>query len=35
MFADQHDPVTDEHLGWQLLPEDYANIIMNVLERKQ
>ena len=35
MFADQHDPVTDEHLGWQLFPEDYANIIMNVLERKE
>lgn len=35
MFADQHDPVADEHLGWQLRPEDYANIIMNVLERKK
>ena len=34
MFADQHDPVTDEHLGWQLMPDHYANIIMNVLERK-
>ena len=34
MFADQHDPVADEHLGWQLFPEDYANIIMNVLERR-
>ncbi len=34
MFADQHDPVTDDHMGWQLFPEDYANIIMNVLERK-
>ncbi len=35
MFADQHDPVTDEHLGWQLSPEDYANIILNVLERRE
>ncbi len=34
MFADQHDPVNDEHMGWQLFPEDYANIILNVLERK-
>ena len=35
MLADQHDPVTDEHLGWQLFPEDYANILMNVLERRE
>lgn len=34
MFADQHDPVANEHLGWQLFPDHYANIIMNVLERK-
>ncbi|MCR5005412.1 MAG: hypothetical protein K6A77_05870, partial [Clostridiales bacterium] len=35
MFADQYDPVEGENLGWQLFPEDYANIIMNVLERKE
>ncbi len=35
MFADQFDPVTQENLGWQLMPTDYANIIMNVLERKE
>jgi len=33
MFADQFDPVTGENLGWQLMPADDANIIMNVLER--
>ena len=34
LFADQHDPVTDDHMGWQLFPADYANILMNVLERE-
>ena len=35
MFADQYDPVTGENLGWQLFPEDYANIILHVMERKE
>ena len=34
LFADQHDPVTNELLGWQLMPDQYASLIMNVLERK-